>query len=273
MYLSSSILSLVMSTSRISSRMVKQLVTSAIVHTIWSLWLERNQRYFSNKQQSMSSLFNSILAEVKLSYNLVISKGASSMQDFKVSRLFGIPVKTRHFTTIQEVSWTPPPAGCIKFNYDGSSFGSPPCGAVGVVIRDSFSKFLGAFAQNVGHATPLDAEFSACMFAMEKASALHLSDIWIETDSLGVVKAFKSQEGVPWKMKTRWHNCMCYCRQINCVLSHVLREGNLVADSLAKNGQNLPTYASLWWDHPPAFICSLLHRDSLGLPYTRVDMT
>jgi len=139
------------------------------------------------------------------------------------------------------------------------------------VFRNSTSTFLGAFAQNVGHATPLE-EFCACMFAIEKASELQLKDIWIETDSLGVVKAYNNQEGVPWKMKTRWHKCMFFCKQICYVFSHVLREGNLVADALAKNGQNLAMHSSHWWEHRPPFVNSLLSRDSLGLPFTRVDM-
>ncbi|AES75027.1 hypothetical protein MTR_6g023250 [Medicago truncatula] len=56
--------------------------------------------------------------------------------------------------------------------------------------------------------------------------------------------------GVPWRMQARWHNCMHYCKQINCSFSHALKEVNLVADTLAKNGQSLALYSSQWWDHP-----------------------
>ena len=108
-------------------------------------------------------------------------------------------------------------------------------------------------AQNIGHATPLEAEICPCMFAVEKAFELQLKDIWIETDSLGVVgvvKACNHHESVPWRMKARWHNCMSYCKQNNCTLTYVLRQGNLVADALAKNGQNMPMHSSHWWDHP-----------------------
>jgi len=60
----------------------------------------------------------------------------------------------------------PPSSDYIKINCDGYSYGSPPCGAIGVVFRNSVAAFVCAFAQNIGYATPL------------------------ETDSLGIVKAF-----------------------------------------------------------------------------------
>jgi hypothetical protein len=82
------------------------------------------------------------------------------------------------------------------------------------------------------------------LFAKEKADDLDLRDIWIETDSLSVVKASSKQEGVPWRMNTRWHNCMHFCSQIRCIFTHVLREGNMVVDTLAKNGQGLAPCSS-----------------------------
>ena len=51
--------------------------------------------------------------------------------------------------------------------------------------------------------------------------------------------------------------------------SHILREGNVVADALASNGQNLPCFGSQWWDEAPSFLGPLLDRDSLGLPFYR----
>jgi len=67
------------------SKMVQQVMNSAILHTIWSIWLERNQRYFNRVNRPMESIFNSILAEVHLSFKFAIVKGASDMMDYKVS--------------------------------------------------------------------------------------------------------------------------------------------------------------------------------------------
>lgn len=265
----SSCLQLILGILGIHSKLVQQVLNSAVVHTIWAIWIERNQRFFQNKKQPMSTIFNTILAEVKLSYGLCLVKGKSAMQDHKVAKLFSIPFKVKRFTPAHEIAWSPPADGIIKINCDGSSVGSHPCGSVGLVIRDSNSTFLGAAASNLGRATPLEAEFCAAMMAMEKAQAMHLLNICLETDSLQVVNAFNKGLGIPWKMRVRWHNCLSFCQAISCSYVHILREGNMVADSLAKHGQGLSLHSTQWWSSPPSFIANLLHRDRLGLPFTR----
>jgi len=117
--------------------LVQQLLNSAIIHTIWTIWIERNQKCFHNKHQSMETLFNCILVEVKLGYKLILAKGNSDMQDYKICRLFNIPFRTKRVTARHDVHWHPPPKDIVKFNCDGSSIGAHPCGAIGIVIRSS----------------------------------------------------------------------------------------------------------------------------------------
>jgi ribonuclease HI len=145
-----------------------------------------------------------------------------------------------------------------------------PCGAVGIVLRDSMATFLGAIASNIGHASAIEAEFSAWMLAIEKARDMLLTHICLETDSIRVVKAFNNNIGVPWKMRSRWRNCLIFCKSINCSCMHILREGNLVADALAKNGQWLSLYSTQWWPSPPNFLLSFLDRDRSGLSSSRL---
>jgi ribonuclease HI len=161
----------------------------------------------------------------------------------------------------------------VKLNCDGSSVGAHPCGAVGIVIRDSNMVFLGALTSNIGYATPIEAEFCACMLAIEKAMDMSLTNICLETDSLKVVTAYHKAVGVPWQMRARWHNCMTYCSRICCTCVHTLREGNMVADALARNGQGLSMYSTQWWPSPPSFLQPLLSRDSLGLPFSRLNLS
>jgi len=122
------------------------------------------------------------------------------------------------------------------------------------------------------YASALEAEFSSCMMAIEKAAALHIANLWIETDSLVVVKAFNHAVGIPWRMQARWQNCLQICTHLTCKCTHIRREGNLVADSLAKNAQNHAMFSSRWWELPPTFVRSLLFRDSLSLPFSRISM-
>jgi len=184
----------------------------------------------------MTSLLNVILAEVHLSFTLAISKGASDMLDYNVSRLFNLPLKTKRISIAKTVTWIPPSLGIVKINCDGSSFGQNPCGVVGYVIRDSSCNFLGAMASNIGQASSLEAEFCAFMLATKKEKEMSFPRLWMETDSIAVVTAFYKDTYIPWKMRIRWHNCLIFCRQIGCTCTHILRKGNRVADALAKNG-------------------------------------
>ena len=217
------------------STMVQHVINSAIVHIIWAIWIERNQRRFHNMHKPMTTLFNCILVDVKLSYNLVLAKGNSDMKDYKISRLFNIPFEIKKISVCSEIHWCPPIGEVVKFNCDGSSIGVQSSGAIGIVIRGSTS-FLGAIASNVGYATTLEAEFSACMRAMEKAKEKQLNAMCLETDSNCVVNAYNKHTGVPWQMRARWYNCIMFCETITCSCVHVLREGNQVADALTKNG-------------------------------------
>jgi len=112
----SSGINLVLGSNRNGSKLGKKVMNAAIIHIIWSIWLERNARYFNSQQTSMSTLFHGILAEVQLSFKLSLVKGSSQMTDYKISRLFGIPLKASRIITVQEVNWTPPPDNTIKFN-------------------------------------------------------------------------------------------------------------------------------------------------------------
>lgn len=68
-----------MGSNGLGSKLVKQVTNDAIIHTIWSIWIDRNNRYFTDKQCSMSTLFNGILAEVHLSFELAIVKRSSAI--------------------------------------------------------------------------------------------------------------------------------------------------------------------------------------------------
>jgi ribonuclease HI len=170
------------------------------------------------------------------------------------------------------IMWLPPSEGFIKLNIDGSAFGTPSCGAIGGVFRNSHAQFLGGFSQNIGHATCLEAELCAAMYAIEKLLALNWKNVWLESDSLMVVRFFSSSTHVPWKFRTRWNKCMLLDSHLNCSCSHIHREGNHAADALARNGQNLPVSFSHWWPTPSSFLSKFLNQDSNGGTFHRLLM-
>ncbi len=53
--------------------------------------------------------------------------------------------------------------------------------------------FLGAITSKIGHASSLEAEFSACMVVIEKAKEIQLTQVCFEIDSMMVFKAFTNK--------------------------------------------------------------------------------
>lgn len=111
------------------------------------------------------------------------------------------------------------------------------------------------------------------MIKIHKPDFLFLSEPMVSFNSIPPWYWHKLNLHNHWKLRARWFNCMKYCRSITCSCVHIHREGNMVADALAKNGQGLSLNSTQWWPAPPPFINSILLRDSLGLPYNRLMMT
>ena len=66
-----------------------------------------------------------------------------------------------------------------------------------------------------------------------------------------VIQAFKSKSIVTWDLKNRWDNCIGIIRGLNFCTSHVYREGNVCADSMANFGLSLSSFDLFWFDIIP----------------------
>jgi ribonuclease HI len=160
------------------------------------------------------------------------------------------------------VSW-------IKCNIDGASSGNPGIASCGGVFRNSDSEFISAFAEPLGVGSSYFAEMSGALRAIEIAFANNWTNFWLESDSSLVVNAFRNPiKIVAWLLRNRWENMLVMLGQMNCIVTHVYREGNGVADLLAKFGLNAPGYTS--WSSVPDFLFVALAGNKLGLPSFRI---
>ncbi|CAJ2645702.1 unnamed protein product [Trifolium pratense] len=98
-------------------------------------------------------------------------------------------------------------------------------------------------------ASAFSAELCGFMTAIEIADARGWRNMWIESDSMLVVNAYKSSNIVPWSLSNRWFNCIKLAGHMNIIVSHIFREGNHCADRLANVGLNLDKL-TLWNDIP-----------------------
>jgi hypothetical protein len=92
-------------------------------------------------------------------------------------------------------------------------------------------------------------------------------NLWLETDSMLVVSAFKFSKTISWQLKNRWDNCILLLNSMNFFVIHIFREWNTCADKFAN--LNLFILTINWWSQPPIHIREGIVRNMLGLPCFR----
>jgi hypothetical protein len=127
------------------------------------------------------------------------------LNDFTILKNFSINGHPPKAPSIIEVVWHPPYINWIKCNTDGAATnGNSACGGI---FRNQMVEFLGGFAENTGNNNAFFAELSGVLRAIELAHQNQWLNLWLETDSILVVKAFKSHSLIPWPLRIWWINC------------------------------------------------------------------
>ena len=243
------------------SSQMQDVVTSAIVHTVHAIWLARNSIRFSSDKVSTHATMSKISAMVALSGTY--SKGNCLSYDVMILNNFLIPSSHRRVKEIITVVWKPPTINWIKANTDGSVLNS--ISSCGGIFRDYRGTFLGAFASKIGAWSVYEAEIMGLIIAMEYAAHHKWTPLWLETDSTSAVNAFKNPSIIPLRLRNRWHNCTHNGLMVIC--SHIYREGNCCADTMAVMGHELD--ATTWYHVMPASLSVDFARDRHGLPNFR----
>ncbi|PNY01473.1 ribonuclease H [Trifolium pratense] len=93
---------------------------------------------------------------------------------------------------------------------------------------------------SLGVASAYFSELCGARSAIEIAYSKNWLNIWLETDSSLVVSAFKNPtKSVACSLRNRWNNVLFMITQMNCIVTHIYREGNQVADLIANHGLSL----------------------------------
>jgi ribonuclease HI len=243
----------------------KVVILASIVNIISTIWYVRNQIRFQNKIIPWENAITLISANVSLSGNLTSHTYHSSMRDFSILKKFNVCLHPPKAPSIKEVIWVPPPLDWLKCNTDGAlNANAASCGGV---FRNHHSLFVVAFAEKLSYQSSFIAELCGVMRAIEFAIEHDWLNLWVETDSRLVVLAFSSDATVPWVVRNRWQNCKLLTRRMNFIITHIYREGNDIADSLANLGTTTDNVSYFWV--PPLCIINSLYRNRLGLPSFR----
>ncbi|KAL6143356.1 hypothetical protein ACLB2K_054051 [Fragaria x ananassa] len=243
------------------SPQLKNIWRATCFFALMAIWKSRNKLRFDNKQPSLMRVFRSVKAWVRFIAPHT-SGFVRGILDSKVLSSMGVIPVLKRLSAPRIVLWHPPLIPWLKLNTDGFSKGNPGLAGCGGVFRDSFGRFIGGYCQGLGAQTAFFAELMAVILGVEFAFLFGWHHIWLESDSTTILQCISSSSFVPpWPLRIAWHNCLARIRHISFTCSHILREGNSVADRFANLGL---ASSSLCWHATPPEVCPYLRMDALG---------
>ncbi|XP_042980188.1 uncharacterized protein LOC122310339 [Carya illinoinensis] len=136
------------------------------------LWHQRNNLVFEDSFSSPAILSKKILAELSLIRSEAEQRAVKQPEQ-----------------VLSPQTWTPPPLGVLKANWDAAVDKINSRMGLGVVIRDSKGLSIATlWACKAMHPDPILGEVAATLRAISLYADLGLTHIVLEGDSLGVVK-------------------------------------------------------------------------------------
>ncbi|XP_031402735.1 uncharacterized protein LOC116212324 [Punica granatum] len=170
----------------------------------------------------------------------------------------------------QLVGWNRPSRGWIKLNTDGASKGNPGPAGAGGVLRKEDGVWTASFARNVGIATAVVAELWGVLSGLELAWELGYRLVLLEVDSLLVTRLIAGSGPRAPQLRTIVREIRSWLeRDWQVEVSHQYREGNSVADWMARWSLSLPL--GLHIQHiPPPEVRALLAGDIIGAALPRL---
>ncbi|XP_058753249.1 uncharacterized protein LOC131626447 [Vicia villosa] len=156
---------------------------------------------FQNTSTTWRNAITHIKAHVQLVGTWTNHTFRNSSDNFRILKLFDIPVHPPRTTLTKEIFWTPPLENWVKVNTDGAA--NNVSSACGGIFRSSTCDFIVGFSENLGLHNAFYAEISGAMRAIEVAQQHQWQHLWLETDLTPVVKAFNNQASIPWILRNR----------------------------------------------------------------------
>ncbi|XP_039004218.1 uncharacterized protein LOC120131256 [Hibiscus syriacus] len=221
---------------------------------LWSVWLASNELVFDNKAISQKDL----LFTVKMRTLIWIK--AIKENDLLCDADWWNNPRGCSLAKSSPVVWCPPAVGNLKFNVDGA-FKDSAAGCGGV-LRTHNGDIVALFS---GPVDQICADFSE-LVAVMVALSLFLETGWgysfrlsFESDSQEVLKWVENISSRPW----RWWDCFEEIDKIRSQYTevrfeYVPREGNGMADQLAKQGMQRQNLFKAWWQNKFCFLKSLM---------------
>ena len=214
---------------------------------MWTVWHRRNQlRVNSNV----------------LPKDQVLQKAMQVLETFQKSQQSLIN-HAADIRTQQRVQWRPPPANCVKLNFDGAIFPELGKASLGVVVHDSHGNAIASLLEQASLPfSPVIVEAMAATRAITFAQELSINEFMLEGDSETVINTLRSLEA----SLTTYGHLLEFAKSTlvtsKCIaFSHIRRSGNRVAQNLAKHARHVRGLL-VWVEDMPPDLYNVLYADT-----------
>ncbi|KAK0586151.1 hypothetical protein LWI29_001876 [Acer saccharum] len=168
------------------------------------------------------------------------------------------------------IAWSPPDLDWVKLNVDGSL--NPESGMIsaGGIVRNHLKNWIGGFALNRGTGSILEAELWGIFEGLQFLWKAGFKKVVVESDSQIAVGLLTNSTHACHPLFSIIQSCKgLMSNKWCCIIRHVYREGNRVADGIAKLGHSLGLGITFFSDPPPQ-IFDYLEDDYTGLATARL---
>ncbi|XP_042958188.1 uncharacterized protein LOC122293778 [Carya illinoinensis] len=162
-------------------------------------------------------------------------------------------------TVSSKTEWRPPPQDWFKVNWDEAVNKAEGFVGVGVVVRDCQGMVIATLRQRKSLITePFLAESYGALTAVQSAWDLGLSKIVLEGNSLQAIQALQRDQEV-WCSSSMFlfEAKLGLVKFARWEVSHVRRDGNVVAHLLAKNALSISNCIITMEEYPSCISRSL----------------
>ncbi|GMP33309.1 hypothetical protein CsSME_00006691 [Camellia sinensis var. sinensis] len=223
---------------------------TVFVMALWRMWKAINNMVFNQEECNTQETVRQIQQEAE-----------AIQQAFHADHYTG---NSLHINT----DWCPPCARQLKLNMDGCSKGNPGLAGCSGLLRDARGAWIFGYHGKLESVTNKEAGLWGIYRGLTIILEKSMHDVLIETDAATVVLNINNPTTSNYPYRALLEDIKFLMHRCNCVVSHILREGNQCANDLANIGvhhrENLVVL-----EDPPNEIASLLVTDIVGLSCER----
>lgn len=156
--------------------------------------------------------------------------------DLSIASHLGLATKAILVKPLVLVYWKKPPLEWVKFNTDGTFCASNALAASAGVVRCSEGRVLKCFQHYLGKRSIQYAELFSILTGIKVCKEMGITKILVESDAFNITEALNhSSNSNCWTLLHLYLFVQELAKDTNVRYTHILREGNSVADALAKD--------------------------------------